>query len=65
MVSTKFTFAVVIWEKKGEEVLANELIEAISINKIIVKGEVNVGAEVCMQFKKELWCGSILSLHGK
>ena len=48
---------------KGEE-LQNELIEAIASSKIIIKGETKVGADVCMQFKKELWSGNILSFHG-
>ena len=32
---------------------------------MIVKGSPAAGSEVCMQFKKELWEGRILSIHGK
>ena len=63
--TNKLTHAVFAWETKGDEVFSNELIEAISLDKLIVNGKLNVGTEVCMQFKKELWCGSSLSLHGK
>ena len=61
--SSKMSHAVVAWGEKGEE-LQNELIEAIASSKIIIKGETKVGADVCMQFKKELWSGNILSFHG-
>ena len=40
--------------KKEEEELQNELIEAIALSKIIVKGKTMVGADVCMQFKKAI-----------
>ena len=61
---SKTSHAVVAWGKRGEEELQTELIEVIALSKIIVKGETKVGADVCMQFKKELWSGNILSLHG-
>ena len=63
--STKLTHAVVSWVKRGEEVLQNELVEQISLSKLIIKGSPAAGSEVCMQFKKELWEGRILSIHGK
>lgn len=62
--ASKTSHAVVAWGKKGEEELQNELIEAIALSKIIVKGETKVAADVCMQYKKELWSGNIISLHG-
>ncbi len=62
--TSKTTHAVIAWGKKGEKELPNELIEVIALSKIIIKGETTVGSDVCMQFKKELWSGIILSLHG-
>lgn len=58
---------VVGWEKKGEEFLTNELVEAISSKKLIIKDRQSpqVGIDVSYQFKNELWKGKILSLHGK
>lgn len=57
--------AVIGWKKKGEETLPNELVEAVSLKHLIIKGSPQVGTEVSMQFKNELWIGAILSLHGK
>ena len=61
----KQTHAVVFWFRKGEEDLANELLEAIALKKLILKGEGDVGSEVSLQYKNSLWQGTILSLHGK
>ena len=51
--------------KRGDEVLQNELVEQSSLRKVIVKGSPAAGSKICMQFKKELWEGRILSIHGK
>ena len=58
-------YGVVGWTKKGEETLPNELVEPVSLKSLIIKGSPQVGKEVSMQFKNELWMGTILSLHGK
>ena len=57
--------AVVAWERKGEEVLPNELVEVVLFKKLIVNGPPQVGTKVSMQYKNELWMGKILSVHGK
>lgn len=56
---------VVAWKKKGEEAFGNELVEAISLKKLIFKGSAQVGTKVSMQYKNDLWMGEILSVHGK
>ena len=55
----------VAWDKQGGQMLTNQQIEAILLSKIIVTGETSVSAGICMQYKKELWNGSIMSLHGE
>ena len=62
--SKSVSHAVVAWTKKGDEVFTNELVEAISLKKLIINGPSQVGTEVSMQFKNELWLGKILSVHG-
>ena len=52
------------WEKRGEEVYSNELVEAISLKKLIINGPSQVGTGVSMQFKNDLWSGKILFVHG-
>ena len=63
--SKSASHVVVAWEKKGEEAFENELVEAISLKKLISKGSAQVGTEVSMQYKNDLWMGKILSVHGK
>ena len=55
----------VAWKNKGDEAFENELVEAISLKKLIFKGSAQVGTEVSMQYKNDLWMGTILSVHGK
>ena len=55
MTSNKSVKYVVIgWTKKGEEDLANELLEVNAVSKLIVKGSAVVGTEVCLQHKNDL-----------
>lgn len=63
--SKSASHVVVAWMKKGEEAFENELVEAISLKKLILKGSAQVGTEVSMQFKNDLWTGEILAVHGK
>jgi len=63
--SKSASHVVVAWKKKGEEAFENELEEAISVKKLIFKGSAQVGTEVSMQYKNDLWTGKILSVHGK
>ena len=63
--SKSASHVVVAWKKKGEEAFENELVEAISVKKLIFKGSAKVGTEVSMQYKNDLWMGKILSAHGK
>jgi len=63
--SKSASHVVVAWKKKGEEALENELVEAISVKKLIFKGSAQVGTEVSMQYKNDLWTGKIISVHGK
>ena len=63
--SKSASHAVVGWTKKGDEVFPNELVEAISLKKLIINGPSQVGTEVSMQFKDDLWLGKIISVHGK
>lgn len=65
MSTSNVSHVVVGWAKKGEENLENELVEAIQVKKLIVKGVAEVGIEVSLQFKNELWTGEILSLHSE
>ena len=65
MSTSNVSHVVVGWAKKGEEDLENELVEAIQVKKLIVKGVAEVGIEVSLQFKNELWTGEILSLHSE
>ena len=55
-------FVVVEWETpEGQQ------LEAISVKKLVLidRGRADVGADVKMQYKGEIWQGQILSLHGK
>lgn len=63
--SKSASHVVVAWKKKGEEAFENELVEAISVKKLIFKGSAQVGTEVSMQYKNDLWTGKILSVHVK
>ena len=54
MSTSNVSYVVVGWAKKGEENLENELVEAIQLKKLIVKGVAEVGIEVSLQFKNEL-----------
>ena len=63
--SKSASHVVVAWKKKGEEAFENELVEAISVKKLIFKGSAQVRTEVSMQYKNDLWTGEILSVHGK
>jgi len=62
--SKSASHVVVAWKKKGEEAFENELEEAISVKKLIFKGSAQVGTEVSIQYKNDLWTGKILSVHG-
>ena len=55
-------FVVVEWDTPDGQQL-----EAISVKKLalIDRGQADVGADVKMQYKGEIWQGQILSLHGK
>lgn len=59
------TFAVISWKRKGSAPLPVEEIEALNIKRVVVDGEAAVNSAVSMQYKRELWYGEILSLHGK
>lgn len=63
--SKSASHVVVAWKNKGGEAFENELVEAISMKKLIFKGSAQVGTEVSMPYKNDLWMGTILSVHGK
>lgn len=64
---TVVKFVAVGWTKKGEEVLANELVEAVGLKHLVVKGKGSpqAGTEVSMQYNNEIWEGHILSVQGE
>jgi len=59
-----FSYGVIIWMEKSEETLQNELVEVVALKSLILKGPPQVGGDVSLQYKNELWTGKILSLHG-
>lgn len=63
--SKSVSYGVIGWTSKWEQTLDHELVEVVSLKNLIVKGLPQVGTEVSMQYKNELWLGTILSLHGK
>lgn len=66
MSSSKSASQVVVgWKSKGGEAFENELVEAISLKKLIFRGSAQIGTEDSMQYKNDLWMGKILSVHGK
>lgn len=65
MSSSKSASQVVVgWKSKGGEAFENELVEAISLKKLIFRGSAQIGTEDSMQYKNDLWMGKILSVHG-
>ena len=54
-------------EKKGGEVLANELVEVVAMIDLVVEGKESAQAwtEVSLQYKNEMWEGHTLSVHGE
>lgn len=60
-----FSYGVISWMEKSEETLQNELVEVVALKSLILKGPPQVGGDVSLQYKNELWTGKILSLHGK
>ena len=62
---TVVEFVAVGWTKKGEELLANEVVEVVALRHLVVtgKGSPQAGTEVSMQYHNEIWEGHILSVH--
>ena len=59
------SYGVIGWMQKSEETLQSEQVEVVALKSLILKGLPQVGGDVSMQYKNELWTGTILSLHGK
>lgn len=57
--------AVISWSKNNGKQLPKELLEAISLKKLIVDGTVEPSSVVRMQYQNELWEGEVISMHSK
>lgn len=59
-------YALISWSSKNGEALTREELEVTSTTKLTVMngGKMEPGANVNMLYKKEIWGGTIQSLHG-
>ena len=60
-------FAVICWNSKNGVALEREELEVQSSSKYVIMngGKQEVGAEVNMVFRKDIWGGIIQSMHGR
>lgn len=59
-------YALIAWNSKNGVPLQSEALEVQSSTKLTVMngGKIEPGATVNMLFKKEIWGGTIQSIHG-
>lgn len=60
-------FAVIAWSTKNGVALGREELEVVSTSKLTVMngGKMEAAATVNMLFRKDIWGGTIHSVHGK